>query len=218
MGLRHRRRAAEEGAALLGRALDLGYNHLDTARIYGAGQNEALIGETLKGRRGEFFLASKCGITVDGPRRGVDCSPQAIAEAIDESLRLPGPTTSISTTCTGSTRKCRSRIGRRAGAGDRGRQDRRLRRLRMVRARISARRTRRTRWARCRPSIRCGRATSSSACCETCRELGIALVAFSPVGRGALPGVLRDPATLEDRTSGPRCRVQRRRTGRTTSR
>ena len=52
------------------RALDLGYNHLDTARIYGGGQNEALIGEALKGRRNEFFLASKCGITVDGPRRG----------------------------------------------------------------------------------------------------------------------------------------------------
>jgi aryl-alcohol dehydrogenase-like predicted oxidoreductase len=78
----------EEGAALLDRALDLGYNHLDTARIYGAGQNEALIGETLKGRRNAFFLASKCGITVDGPRRGVDCSPPAITEAVEASLRL----------------------------------------------------------------------------------------------------------------------------------
>src|SRR5690606_34813742 len=78
----------EEGARLLGRALDLGYNHLDTARIYGGGKNEALIGETLKGRRNEFFLASKCGIVVDGPRRGVDCSPEKIAEDIDESLKL----------------------------------------------------------------------------------------------------------------------------------
>ena len=64
----------EEGARLLDRALDLGYNHLDTARIYGGGKNEALIGETLKGRRSEFFLASKCGIVVDGPKRGVDAS------------------------------------------------------------------------------------------------------------------------------------------------
>ena len=78
----------DEGAALLKRALDLGYNHLDTARIYGTGANEALIGETLKGRRADFFLASKCGITVDGPKRGVDCSPAAIDAAIDESLRL----------------------------------------------------------------------------------------------------------------------------------
>ena len=80
----------EDGARLLGRALDLGYNHLDTARIYGGGRNEALIGEALKGRRGEFFLASKGGIVVDGPRRGVDCSPTAIREGIDESLRLLG--------------------------------------------------------------------------------------------------------------------------------
>ena len=77
-----------DGARLLSRALDLGYNHLDTARIYGTGQNEALIGETLEGRRDRFFLASKCGITVDGPHRGVDCSPAAIEQAIDESLRL----------------------------------------------------------------------------------------------------------------------------------
>jgi aryl-alcohol dehydrogenase-like predicted oxidoreductase len=42
---------------------------------------------------------------------------------------------------------------------------------------------------------------------DTCRELGIALVAFSPVGRGALGGVLKDPATLEEndlRTKMPR--------------
>ena len=78
----------EEGARLLARTLDLGCNHFDTARIYGAGQNEALIGETLQGRRNEFFLASKCGIVVDGPRRGVDCSPEAIDSAIEESLKL----------------------------------------------------------------------------------------------------------------------------------
>ena len=39
--------SAEEGARLLHRALDLGCNHLDTARIYGGGQNEALIGRSI---------------------------------------------------------------------------------------------------------------------------------------------------------------------------
>src|SRR3990167_5800911 len=73
---------------LLHRALDLGYDHLDTARIYGEGANEALIGETLKGRRSEFFLASKTGITVDGPRRGVDCSPAYIEADVEKSLTL----------------------------------------------------------------------------------------------------------------------------------
>ncbi|OYX46167.1 MAG: aldo/keto reductase, partial [Sphingomonadales bacterium 32-64-22] len=78
----------EDGIKLLNRALDLGYDHLDTARIYGAGKNEALIAEALKGRRKEFFLASKCGIVVEGPKRGVDCSPEAIESAIETSLKL----------------------------------------------------------------------------------------------------------------------------------
>ena len=59
----------EDGAKLLHRALDLGYDHLDTARIYGLGHNETLIGKTLKDNRDKFFLASKTGIIVDGEKR-----------------------------------------------------------------------------------------------------------------------------------------------------
>lgn len=73
---------------LLNRALDLGYDHLDTARIYGAGKSEELIGTALKGRRNEFYLASKTGIIVDGPNRGVNCRPETIKAACEESLRL----------------------------------------------------------------------------------------------------------------------------------
>ena len=80
----------DECVALLQQAVDLGYNHFDTARIYGAGQNEALLAEALKGRRDQVFLASKTGIVVDGPRRGVDCSPEYIAQDIDKSLALLG--------------------------------------------------------------------------------------------------------------------------------
>ncbi len=73
---------------LLNAALDKGYDHLDTARIYGAGESERLIGEALKGRRKEFFLASKTGIIVDGKDRRVDCKPATIKGACEESLRL----------------------------------------------------------------------------------------------------------------------------------
>jgi aryl-alcohol dehydrogenase-like predicted oxidoreductase len=73
---------------LLNRALDLGYDHLDTARIYGAGKSEELIGHALKGRRNEFFLASKTGIIVDGKDRRIDCKPETIKAACEESLRL----------------------------------------------------------------------------------------------------------------------------------
>ena len=78
----------EEGAAILHRALELGYNHLDTARIYGAGHNETLIGQTLKGKRDQFYLASKAGINYSGNNRGVDCSPATLKAACEESLRL----------------------------------------------------------------------------------------------------------------------------------
>jgi aryl-alcohol dehydrogenase-like predicted oxidoreductase len=78
----------EDGARLLHHALDIGYNHLDTARIYGLGKNETLVGEALKGRRKDFFLASKTGIFVDGEKRRIDCRPEMIRGAIEESLRL----------------------------------------------------------------------------------------------------------------------------------
>ncbi len=73
---------------LLNAALDAGYDHLDTARIYGAGQSETWIGEALKGRRNEYFLASKTGIIIDGKDRRVDCTPETIKTACETSLKL----------------------------------------------------------------------------------------------------------------------------------
>lgn len=77
----------EESRRTLHRALDVGYTFLDTASVYGMGHNEKLIGETLKGRRNEFVLASKCGISVsDDGGRSVDCSPDAIRRTCEASL------------------------------------------------------------------------------------------------------------------------------------
>jgi aryl-alcohol dehydrogenase-like predicted oxidoreductase len=80
--------ADDYAMTLLNAALDAGYDHLDTARIYGNGASEALIGEALKGRRNEFFLASKTGIIIDGKERRIDCRPDTIKAACEESLRL----------------------------------------------------------------------------------------------------------------------------------
>ena len=77
-----------DGERLLHRALDLGYDHLDTARIYGLGHNETLIGRALKSRRDEFVLASKTGIIVDGDKRRIDCRPETIRTALETSLQL----------------------------------------------------------------------------------------------------------------------------------
>ena len=199
--------SAEEGARLLDRALDLGYNHLDTARIYGGGGNEALIGETLKGRRNEFFLASKCGITVDGPKRGVDCSPASIEQAIDESLRLLqtdridlyymhrfDPIVPIADSVGAMARAVEA--GKIGAYGVSEWSARHVREAHAVHP-VGAVQTEYSLWTR---NVELG-------VLETCRELGIALVAFSPVGRGALCNLLKDPATLEDsdlRTKMPR--------------
>ena len=197
----------DEGARLLSRALDLGYNHLDTARIYGGGQNEALIGETLKGRRNAFLLASKTGIVVDGPRRGVDCSPGAIAQAIDESLRLLqtdhielyymhrfDPKVPIADSVGAMARAIEA--GKIGAYGVSEWSAPHVREAHAVHP-MGAVQTEYSLWTR---NVELG-------ILETCRELGIALVAFSPLGRGALANVLKDPATLEAsdlRTKMPR--------------
>lgn len=190
--------AHDDCVALLNQALDLGYDHLDTARIYGAGKNEALIGEALKGRRDEFFLASKCGIVVEGPKRGVDCSPEAIRSAIDKSLELLGtdhidlyymhrfdPKVPIADS-----------VGEFAGAIEAGKigaygvsewSSAHIREAHAVHP-VGAVQTEYSLWTR---NVELG-------VLDTCKKLGIAFVAFSPVGRGALCGTLKEPSTLEE--------------------
>ena len=176
--------------ALLNQALDLGYDHLDTARIYGAGKNEALIGEALKGRRNEFFLASKCGIVVEGPKRGVDCSPEAIRTAIDKSLELLGtdhidlyymhrfdPKVPIADSVGEFTRAIEA--GKIGAYGVSEWSSAHIREAHAVHP-VGAVQTEYSLWTR---NVELG-------VLDTCKQLGIAFVAFSPVGRGALGGVL----------------------------
>ncbi|HSX55593.1 MAG TPA: aldo/keto reductase [Sphingomonas sp.] len=78
--------ARDEAVRLLNQALDLGYDHLDTAALYGFGANETLLGEAIAHRRDEYFLASKCGMTgVDG-KRVIDGRPETLRKTIDEAL------------------------------------------------------------------------------------------------------------------------------------
>jgi aryl-alcohol dehydrogenase-like predicted oxidoreductase len=76
-----------DAAALLRRAIDIGYDFIDTAALYGFGANEGLIGEALADRRGQFAIASKCGMTgVDG-QRVIDGRPETLRRTLEESLR-----------------------------------------------------------------------------------------------------------------------------------
>jgi aryl-alcohol dehydrogenase-like predicted oxidoreductase len=190
--------AHDDCVALLNQALDLGYDHLDTARIYGAGKNEALIGEALKGRRDEFFLASKCGIVVEGPKRGVDCSPEAIRSAIDNSLELLGtdhidlyymhrfdPKVPIADSVGEFARAIEA--GKIGAYGVSEWSSAHIREAHAAHP-VGAVQTEYSLWTR---DVELG-------VLDTCKELGIAFVAFSPVGRGALCGTLKDPSTLEE--------------------
>jgi aryl-alcohol dehydrogenase-like predicted oxidoreductase len=77
----------EEAARLLDRAIDLGYDFLDTAALYGGGTNESLVGEVLHGRRDRFVLASKCGMTITGGKRVIDGRPETLLATVEESLK-----------------------------------------------------------------------------------------------------------------------------------
>jgi len=188
----------EEAIRLLNRAIDIGYNHLDTANIYGKGANEELLAKALKGRRNEFLLASKTGIVVDGPRRGIDCSPDAMLGSIDASLkRLQtdhidlfymhrfDPKVPIADAVGALSRAIEA--GKIGAYGVSEWNSQHIREAHAVQP-MAAVQTEYSLWTR---NVELG-------VLETTRELGIALVAFSPTGRGALGGVLKDPSTLEE--------------------
>lgn len=186
----------EDGAKLLERALELGYDHLDTARIYGTGHNETLIGKTLAGKRDKFFLASKTGIIVDGDKRRIDCRPETIRTALEESLRLLqtdridlyylhrrdfGIPIEESVGALGEL-VSEGKIGA-IGLSEMSADT--LRKAAAVHP-IAAMQTEYSLMTR-NPEI---------AVLDACHELGTTFVAFSPVGRGALAGGIGNAAEL----------------------
>src|ERR1700757_1953206 len=79
------------GIALIHRAIDLGVDHLDSSDMYGWGQNEELLGRALKGRRDGVVIASKFGQTRrPGGANGVDGSPAYVTQACEASLKRLG--------------------------------------------------------------------------------------------------------------------------------
>lgn len=80
---------AKVSERLLHDAIERGYTHFDTASLYGAGHNEALLGQVLSqgGLRHSITLASKCGIAVDAEgRRRIDGRPASIRATCEQSL------------------------------------------------------------------------------------------------------------------------------------
>ena len=188
----------EVAVQLLGRALDLGYDHLDTANIYGLGHNETLLGKAISGRRNEFFLATKMGIIVDGAKRGIDCSPAAIRRCIDESLTrlqtdhidlyyMHRPDRAVPIEESMGAMAELVAAGKISHVGLSEMSADTLRRAHAVHP-VAAMQTEYSLWTR-NPEI---------AVLDACAELGTTFVAFSPVGRGVLANGVRNVADLPE--------------------
>jgi aryl-alcohol dehydrogenase-like predicted oxidoreductase len=176
----------EDGERFLHRALDIGYNHFDTARLYGLGHNEALLARVLKTRRSEVFLASKCGIEFDDGQRRIDCRPETIRCAVERSLATLGTdhidlyylhrrdfnTPIEDSVGTLAELKAEGKIGA-IGLSEMSSET--LRKAHAIHP-IAAMQTEYSLWTR-NPEL---------GVLNTCAELAVAFVAFSPVARGAL--------------------------------
>jgi aryl-alcohol dehydrogenase-like predicted oxidoreductase len=189
----------EESARTLHRALDLGVTMLDTADMYGAGQNEELIGRVLKGRRDEFVLATKFGFRTAGgqarsdwPQTYLDTSPEWVRQAADASLRRLGfdtidlyyahrrnPEVPIEDTVGAMAELVRAGKVKHLGLSEVSPAT--LRAAHAVHP-IAALQVEYSLFAR----------DPEGELLDTCHELGIALVAYSPIGRGLLTGTVTD--------------------------
>jgi aryl-alcohol dehydrogenase-like predicted oxidoreductase len=185
------------GARLLERALDLGYDHLDTARLYGMGHNETLIGQTLKSHRHRFVLASKMGIFASGDKRGIDCHPDTIRVELEKSLQALQTdhidlyymhrrdfTVPIEDSVGAMADLIKE--GKVGAIGLSEMSADTLRKAAEVHP-IAAMQTEYSPWTR-NPEL---------AVLEACRETGTTFVAFSPVARGVLANGVPDPEALE---------------------
>lgn len=191
------RPADADGIALLHRAIELGYDHFDTARLYGQGHNETLVGEALKDRRDKVFLASKMGIFASGEKRGVDCKPETIRSELEISLRLLQTDHidlyymhrrdfSVPIEDSVGAMADLVREGKIGAIGLSEMSADTLRRAAAVHP-IAAMQTELSPWTR----------QAEIAVLDACRELGTTFVAFSPVARGVLANGVSDPAQLD---------------------
>jgi aryl-alcohol dehydrogenase-like predicted oxidoreductase len=81
----------EAGVRLIHRAIDLGVDHFDSSDMYGWGQNEELLGRALKGRRNGVVIETKFGQTRrPGGANGVDGTPAYVAQSCEASLKRLG--------------------------------------------------------------------------------------------------------------------------------
>src|ERR1700691_3171270 len=182
-----------ESAATILRALDLGVTFLDTADTYGIGDNEELIGRTIRGRRDEVFLATKFANsrTKAGPNRwSLSGKPEYVRQACDASLQRLGmdyidlyyqhrvdPQTPIEETVGAMAELVKAGKVKYLGLSEAAPAT--IRRAHKVHP-ITALQSEYSLWTR----------DIEAEILPTLRELGIGFVPFSPLGRGFFTGTI----------------------------
>ncbi|CDM24166.1 Aldo-keto reductase [Castellaniella defragrans 65Phen] len=184
-------------ALLLG-ALDRGVTLFDTAALYGFGHNEEILGRVLAPHRSRFMLASKCGIFREDGRRRIDGRPETLRRTCEDSLRrlrtdvidlyyLHRWDKSVPIEDSVGALADLARAGKIRAIGLSEVSADTLRRAHAVHP-VAAVQSEYSLWS-CEVEI---------AVLGACRELGTALVAFSPLGRAFLADGLPDVARLHD--------------------
>jgi aryl-alcohol dehydrogenase-like predicted oxidoreductase len=184
-----------ESVGTIHRSLELGITFLDTADIYGIGDNEELVGKAIRGKREKVFLATKFGIVrskSDPALRGVNGKRDYVKTSCEASLKRLGvdridlyyqhrvdPKTPIEETVGAMAELVKEGKVRYLGLSEAGAQT--IRRAHTVHP-ISALQTEYSLWSR----------DPEDGILAVTRELGIAFVAYSPLGRGFLTGRFRE--------------------------
>jgi aryl-alcohol dehydrogenase-like predicted oxidoreductase len=200
----------DESVATIRRALDEGLSFLDTAAMYGSGENERLVGKAVSDRRDEVVLATKFGIErnpEDPNARGIDGRPETVRRSCDESLSRLG----VDHIDLFYQHRVDREVPIEETVGAMGElvQEGKVRHLGLSEAApdtirrahgthpITALQTELSLWTR----------DVEEEILPTVRELGIGFVAYSPLGRGFLSGRFQSPDDFEEgdfRRNNPR--------------
>jgi aryl-alcohol dehydrogenase-like predicted oxidoreductase len=216
MGMTHAYGKGDEQSGLetIHRALKLGTTFLDTAEVYGPHTNEELVGRAIAGRRDEFEIATKFGFVINPDRpsdRSVDGSPANVKRACEGSLRRLGvdhidlyyqhrvdPGVAIEETVGAMAELVQDGKVRYLGLSEASSET--IRRAHATHP-LTAVQSEYSLWTR----------DPETDVLRTLRELGIGLVAYSPLGRGFLTGQIRSLADLPEddwRRTNPRFQEQ----------
>jgi aryl-alcohol dehydrogenase-like predicted oxidoreductase len=212
MGMTHAYGAGDEASGLqtIHRALELGVTFLDTAEIYGPYTNEQLVGRAIAGRRDEVQIATKFGFKLnpDSPwARSVDGSPENVRGAVEGSLQRLGtdhidlyyqhridPDVPIEETVGAMAELVAAGKVRYIGLSEAAPET--IRRAHATHP-LTAIQMEYSLWTR----------DAEAEVLPVLRELGIGLVAYSPLGRGFLTGAIRSMDDLPEddwRRNNPR--------------